>query len=80
MSGRFKFPTDPQAAEDRVHLKKQQARYAGLNDASLVASAEHTIANCTPLRWGAGAPVYDATLFHVILPELMKRVKERGRG
>lgn len=52
------------------------AAFQQLNNENLVASAKLYMAHMTPLHHVPGEPVYDATMWHVILPELMRRLME----
>lgn len=56
---------------------ERKATYANMTDENLIAAAKFTMSNMTPIRFAPGEPVYDATMWHVILPELMRRVSER---
>lgn len=58
--------------------RRRKGEYAAMSDDSLVASARYCLAQMTPTNWAPGEPVYDATMWHVILPELMRRVEQRG--
>lgn len=65
------------AAETRQWLAERQSQFASMSDESLVANAKFYMRQMTPVRFAPGEPVYDATMWHVILPELMRRVEER---
>jgi hypothetical protein len=53
---------------------ENKIKFANMTNETLVASAQYYISQCEPVRWAPGVPVYDATLAHFILPELMRRV------
>jgi hypothetical protein len=69
---------EKKASEYREWAVERRAEFANMTDASLIASAKLYMANMTPLAFAPGEPVYDATMWHVILPELMRRVGGRG--
>ena len=53
----------------------RRAVFANLSDGDLVASAKFWMANCAaPKRWIPGDPVYDATFWHIIVPEMLRRL------
>lgn len=64
-------------AETREWEAEQRARFANMNDESLVASAKYYMAQMQPIDWPPGSPVYDAAFWHAIVPELLRRVSER---
>lgn len=72
------FKLTPEAREradrNRTWVAERRGEFASLSDENLVASAKLYMANMTPLRFAPGEPVYDATMWHVILPELLKRI------
>lgn len=76
----FKLTPEAQerAAESRAWADERRIVFANMSDESLVATAKFYMGNMVPMRFAPGEPVYDATMWHVILPELMRRV-EKGR-
>lgn len=76
----FKLTPEAQArvAEGRALLAQRQAHYGSLSDGNLVASAKLCMSNMQPINHAPGEPVYDATMWHVILPELLRRLSERS--
>lgn len=77
----FKFKLTPEAEaryrEVRDMEERALAKFANMTDANLISSARYYMAQCEPKRWAPGEPVYDATLWHIILPELMRRVEQK---
>lgn len=75
----FKLSAEANAriAEYREWAEKRRQDFAAMSDENLVASTKLYMSNMTPLHWAPGEPVYDATMWHIILPELMKRIKEK---
>lgn len=68
------------AAQARLDECKQWHRtraetFKNLDNGSLVASARLYMSNMTPLHYAPGEPVYDATMWHIILPELLRRIE-----
>lgn len=52
-----------------------KAVFANLDNEDLVASARFWMAHCAaPRHVTPGSPVYDATFWHIIVPELMRRL------
>lgn len=77
----FKLPAHVQeritAARDAEASYK--AVFANLNDTDLAASAEFWRQHCdAPRRIEPGQPVYDSTFWHAIVPEMIRRLRERG--
>lgn len=72
------FKLTPEAQKRVEDLRNYQdakkAHFASLTDENLVASAKLYMANMSPLHFAPGEPIYDATMWHVILPELLRRV------
>lgn len=72
----FKLSTEAQRRVDanRAWAVERQAVFAALDDDNLVATTKLYMSNMTPLNFAPGEPVYDATMWHIILPELLRRV------
>jgi hypothetical protein len=74
------FKLDPKAQEEydrarAMDLSTQQT-FASMTDESLVASAKFWMAHCaTPKKYVPDEPIYDATMWHFILPELIRRLE-----
>lgn len=61
------------AARHAEHDKR--VVFANLSDADLATSAQFWMQHCeAPKRFERDAPVYDSTLWHIILPELIRRL------
>lgn len=60
--------------ESREWAVRRRIEFANLSDENLVASAKLYMANMQPRDYAPGEPVYDATMWHIVLPELMRRV------
>lgn len=75
----FKLTSEANARveEYRQWAAKRRQDFEAMNDESLIASVKLYMSNMTPLHWAPGEPVYDATMWHIILPELMRRIKEK---
>ncbi|CDZ55073.1 hypothetical protein [Neorhizobium galegae] len=76
----FKLTPEAQAraAEYKAWETEQKAKFAALNNESLVVSAKLYIAHMSPMHFAPGEPIYDATMWHIILPELLDRVRNGG--
>lgn len=77
----FRLP--PEVEEELARARAQEGHYrqafANLTNASLVASAKFWMQHSSlPRRFAPDEPVYDATLWHVIVPELLRRVESEG--
>jgi hypothetical protein len=56
-------------------VEKRKAEFANLTDENLAATTEFYMRNAKPQEFAPGEPVYDATLWHIILPELLRRIR-----
>lgn len=65
---------EKKAADYREWHIERGAEFANMTDENLVASAKLYMANMAPLAVAPGEPIYDATMWHIILPELMRRI------
>ena len=73
----FKLPDHVQAKlqADREAELEQRVTFANLSDADLAASAKFWMQHCeVPRRVEAGRPVYDSTFWHVLVPEMLRRL------
>lgn len=73
----FKLPDHVSKAyiEARADMDMKRAVFANLNNDDLVASARFWLAHCkAPREVEPNSPIYDATFWHVIVPELLRRV------
>ena len=65
--------------ELRADFEIRQAEFGQLADDDLCNTAEYYLAQMrSPLRFAAGEYVYDAVMWHVILPELLNRLRGKG--
>ena len=62
--------------EKAIRQEKTMAEsIAALSNKDLKANTEYWMANCDqPKRFPKGEPVYDSTFWHIIVPELLKRL------
>jgi len=72
----FKLSPEAKArvAECKEWETKKKTEFANLTDENLIATTKLYMSNMTPMRFAPGEPVYDATMWHIILPELLRRV------
>lgn len=69
--------------EAEAELKRAREMELGLKDTfrslsqeSLIGTAKFWMQHCEqPKRFTKGAPIYDATFWHVIVPELIRRLE-----
>lgn len=60
----------------RADADMKRAVFANLDDGDLVASARFWMQHCAaPTAVEYGGPTYDATFWHIIVPELLRRIK-----
>lgn len=75
----FRLPPDVEeklAEARRLELSKKET-FASLDDRSLVASAKFWMQHCVaPRKYEPSDPIYDSTMWHVILPELIRRLEK----
>lgn len=62
------------AAEYQDWKAERQQEMAALSNENLVSTAKFYMNHMTPMKFAPGEPVYDATMWHIILPELMRRI------
>lgn len=75
----FRLTPEAQARAEAASewLRESQDQFSRMSDASLTATAKFYARQMEPIRFAPGEPVYDATMWHVILPELIRRLEER---
>lgn len=66
------------AQRDRYYSQRR-SETALLSDKNLVATAKYCMSQMRGAdHWEPGEPVYDATFYYVVLPELLKRLDEKA--
>ena len=79
----FKHMTPEQRARIEArdaNFKKDVAEFAALTDEQLVERTEYYMKNCSfPHNWQPGEPVYDGVIAHVVIPELLRRLKGKEK-
>lgn len=76
----FKLPDHIQEEFNKARSREEERRvtFAMLSNADLVTSAKFWMHHCSaPQRYAKDEPIYDATFWHVIVPELLKRVEQK---
>lgn len=75
----FRLSHEAQARveESRTWAAERREAMEALDNENLIATAKFYMAQMEPMRFAPGEPVYDATMWHIILPELMRRVGEK---
>ena len=64
------------------HLGREQnyredcAKFEAMTDEQLAETAQRYMDHCERPRWSRGEPVYDAVMWHNILPEFIKRLRD----
>lgn len=73
----------PEAIRIKVHAMRQaeisaKATFANLSDGDLAASAQFWMQHCdAPKHIEPETVVYDSTFWHAIVPEMIRRLRER---
>ena len=74
----FRASSSDEAKERLIRFRKQQREYASMSNSQLADVVKHVFDNCAIphsrhiLR---GSLVYDSVMWHVAVPELIKRLK-----
>lgn len=64
----------------RKAFERDTAEYRAMTNVELAERAEYCLKNCEfPYRWQPGEPVYDGAMAHVVIPELIRRLKDAGQ-
>lgn len=62
-------------ARDRLEYHaRERDRWLAMGDREFVEHAIHTLHNCDRSRQRKGDPVYDATMDHIVIPEMIRRL------
>jgi cell wall assembly regulator SMI1 len=73
----FKLPPEVEEALAKARRQEQSYKvaFANMTDENLVASAKFWMQHCNaPSAVKPDEPVYDATFWHVIIPEMLRRL------
>jgi hypothetical protein len=73
----LELPTHIQEKIAATHAEyaKRNAMFATLGNADLATSAQFWMHHCrAPKRVERGIPVYDSTFWHIIIPEMIRRL------
>ncbi len=63
--------------ENKERVIKEKIRFANLTNENLVVSAQYFLSQMkAPREWLLGDCVYDAEFYHIIIHELLRRIKE----
>lgn len=76
----FKLPPEVEEALSKARMLEQsyKAVFANISDKNLVASAKFWMQHCrAPKEVRPDDLVYDATFWHVIVPEMMRRLSRK---
>lgn len=79
MTFRSTLPPEVQAQLQTAREQEQtyKVTFANMDDASLAASAEFWMQHCVaPRRVLPDEPIYDSTFWHVIVPEMIRRLRK----
>ncbi len=80
MSFNFKKLLSPEQQklwdENKEQVTKEKIRFANLTNKNLVASTQYFLSQMkAPREWIIGNCVYDVEFYHIIIPELLYRIK-----
>ena len=73
----------PQHIHDKIQAARQahedqRVGFVNLSDADLATSAKFWMQHCVrPREVEPGTPVYDSTFWHIIIPEMIRRLSKR---
>lgn len=73
----FRLPpeVEDRLAQARETGERYRSVFASMTDESLVASAKFWMQHAqAPRQFAPDEPIYDATLWHVIVPEMIRRM------
>lgn len=76
----FRLPPhlDEKFSAARAAETSHKQVFANLSDEDLVTSAKFWMSHCAaPRQYAPDEPIYDATFWHVIVPELLRRVRRK---
>lgn len=70
---------DVQAARKTREEAYQQdvEKFKAMADVDLAEAVEYYQKNSQPGRWPRGTPVYDSVMEHVLIPEMVKRLRKK---
>jgi hypothetical protein len=58
------------------NYKEDCERFAAMTDEQLAETVARYLHNCQRPDWPRGTPVYDAVMWHNLIPEMMKRLRD----
>lgn len=58
------------------NYKEDCEKFAAMPDAMLAETVERYLQNCERPRWARGEPVYDGIMWHNLIPEMIKRLRD----
>jgi hypothetical protein len=71
----FKKYLTPETLQRMTYYDEKVAEHKVMSLEEFIAAAEHCMVNCIPPKRPKGEPVYDSTMWHVIIPEMLRRLK-----
>jgi len=51
-------------------------KFAAMTDEQLAETVAYFLHHCERPRWSRGEPVYDAVMWHNLIPEMMRRLRD----
>lgn len=58
------------------NFKEDSEKFAAMPDAELAEKVQYYLSHCERPRWPRGEPVYDAVMWHNLIPEMIKRLRD----
>jgi len=52
------------------------AKFAAMTDEQLAETVMQYLHHCSPPKWSRGEPVYDAVIWHNLIPEMVRRLRD----
>jgi len=71
----FRQLLTPEQQRKWEYADKRREELRGLSDAEFLVRLEHCVRNIGPSRYHPGDPVYDAVLYHHMLPQVLDRLR-----
>jgi len=66
--------------QQRTEYERDVAEARAMDDEMLADRCEYFLTQCElSSRWAPGTPVYDSAVHHVMVPEMIRRLRERAK-
>lgn len=58
------------------NYKEDCEKFSAMPDAELAETVQRYLHHCQRIDWPRGSPVYDAVMWHNLIPEMIKRLRD----